>query len=258
MPVILKKIQNNHVELRFNRPELRNAISRDLLNEFQSALLELKSREEIRSLVLTGEGDRAFCAGADLKERKQMSPEEVRSFLRDFRDSLGLLESLPFPTIAVLNGDAFGGGLEIALACDIRLAVEHAIMALPETKLGIIPGAGGTQRLARLIGLSGAKDMIFTGRFLNAGEGKEYGVINRVLSSANTEKELESYLSGIYEAAPLSLKFAKKAIEIGFETSLEKGLDIEKEFYEKTLGTKDRLEGLEAFAEKRKPVYRGE
>ncbi|TFY78718.1 hypothetical protein EWM64_g5289 [Hericium alpestre] len=189
-----------------------------------------------------------------------MSEAQVNKFLVDLRGALSKLENLPMPTIAAIDGPALGGGLELALACDLRVA-GHSVtkIGLPETKLGIIPGAGGTQRATRLLGLSKAKDLIFTGRSLSGPEAKEWGLVDYVSDEGVTAVDRALVLAKeISENAPLALRSAKRAISRAPELSLEPGLDFERASYEPLLKSKDRAEALQAFKEKRRPVFRGE
>ncbi|CEQ39337.1 SPOSA6832_00849 [Sporobolomyces salmonicolor] len=204
-----------------------------MVRELRDLVEEVRFDGETRVLILRSAVPGAFCAGADLKERKTMSELEVARFLYNLRRLLSELESLPIPTIAAIDGPALGGGLELALACDLRVAAPSVTkIGLPETRLAIIPGAGGTQRLARLIGTSRAKDLIFTAKVMTAEEAHGQG--------------------------PLALRAAKTAVDVGSQLDLGSGLDVERLCYQTILKSRDRLEGLAAFAEKRKPVYRGE
>jgi methylglutaconyl-CoA hydratase len=239
-----------------DRKDKSNAISRSLLNKLHDEIIG--SMKGIRCLLITGAGEKVFCAGADLEERKDMSKNDIITFLDKFRSTLAFLESISVPTIASLNGSAFGGGLELALACDIRLAHDESFLGLTETKLGIIPGAGGTQRLSRLIGLSKAKDLIFRGAKINSMEALELGIVNKVFKKESYFDEVKNYTDQILTSAPLSVQFSKRALVNGYSVELEEGLDIERQEYLKTLDTKDRLEALEAFREKRSPFFRGE
>ncbi|MEM7184659.1 MAG: enoyl-CoA hydratase-related protein [Spirochaetota bacterium] len=255
---ILFRNQKNISKIVLNRSHKRNAISRELLNALQKVLLQLRDDSSVSCLLLTGSGEKAFCAGADLQERASMSEEEVVAFLDQFRETLDILENLPFPVVAALNGSAFGGGLEIALACDLRIARERASFGLTEAKLGIIPGAGGTQRLSRLVGVAKAKELIFLGKRLPGKAALAYGLVNQCFSDAEYEEKLAQLVEELMSSAPLSLKFAKTAIDRGLTMNLSAALDLERQLYNKTLTTKDRLEGLLAFREKRKPVFKGE
>jgi len=246
--------------LSLNRPKAKNAISVRLLKEFKECLETAHFDKSIRVLIVRSTTPNSFCAGADLAERRTMSKTEVDKFLLDLRGALGKLESLPMPTIAAIDGPALGGGLELALSCDLRVA-GHSVtkIGLPETKLGIIPGAGGTQRLTRLLGLSRAKNLIFTGRSLTAEEALEYGLVDYVsnaeASAADRAVELAQEISA---NAPLALRAAKQAISRAPELALEPGLDFERASYESLLHSKDRVEALNAFKEKRAPVFKGE
>ncbi|CAH0347429.1 enoyl-CoA hydratase [Bacillus sp. CECT 9360] len=241
-----------------NRLEAANALSLTLLNDLSDVLKELQSDPAVRCVILTGAGDKAFCAGADLKERAGMNETEVTQTVKLIGDTISGIEILPQPVIAAINGSAFGGGLELALACDIRIAVETAKMGLTETSLGIIPGAGGTQRLPRIIGTAKAKELIFTARRIDAFEAERIGLICKVADNDQLLNEAISMANEIARNAPIALQAAKKAINQGIETDLATGLKIEEICYRETLHTSDRLEGLNAFKEKRKPVFTGE
>jgi enoyl-CoA hydratase/carnithine racemase len=253
--------------LTLNRPQVMNSLNRALLQAMLEACAELSKDKQTRVVIITGAGSKAFCAGADLAERKGMTEGEVLDYLNLIQQVMLAVENLPQPTIAAINGPAFGGGTELALACDLRIMIAEASLRLTEVKLGIIPGAGGTQRLPRLIGKSRAKELILTARPLPAKEAAEIGLVHRVLPSAEP-KEGESnpelltrartWAREIATGAPLALAQAKKAIDQGSDRDLTAGLALETRFYLQLLNTKDRLEGLAAFAEKRQPEYRGE
>jgi enoyl-CoA hydratase/carnithine racemase len=208
-------------------------------------------------LIITGAGDRAFCAGADLKERLAMSEGEVRRFLSAIRRLFIKIEELPLPVLAAINGVSLGGGTELALACDLRVAVAHATMGLTETRLAIIPGAGGTQRLPRLVGTALAKELIFTGRKLTAQEGLSMGLVNRIFASEELMDGCLELAGEISKGGPIALAQAKFAINKGQDVELQTGLTIEASAYEICIPTEDRIEGLKAFQEKRKPIYKG-
>jgi enoyl-CoA hydratase/carnithine racemase len=208
-------------------------------------------------LIITGAGDRAFCAGADLKERLAMSEGEVRRFLSAIRRLFIKIEELPLPVLAAINGVSLGGGTELALACDLRVAVAHATMGLTETRLAIIPGAGGTQRLPRLVGTALAKELIFTGRKLTAQEGQSMGLVNRIFASEELMDGCLELAGEISKGGPIALAQAKFAINKGQDVELQTGLTIEASAYEICIPTEDRIEGLKAFQEKRKPIYKG-
>lgn len=242
--------------MELNRPEAKNAISIQLLEELRERIQEVNT-SKARALVIIGTGD-SFCSGADLKERKSMSDLQVKQFLRDINLCFSELAGLSIPTIAAINGFAFGGGLELALSCDIRYASESAQMGLTETKLGIIPGAGGTQRLSRIVGESTAKEWIFSGRKLSGKEAVARGLVSQIFESDHLRESSLALAREISESAPIAVSAAKKAIHRGMELPIESALEWERLCYFETIGTKDRMEALQAFAEKRKPNFKGE
>ena len=240
------------------RPEVMNCLSLPTLLRFRTLLEELREDLSLRCLLVTGAGERAFCAGADLKERKTMPLERVPLFVKNIRALMDDVEALPQPTVAVINGFAFGGGTELALACDLRVAAPHAALGLTETSLAIIPGAGGTQRLPRLIGKSRAKDLILTARKLDAAEAAAIGLLNRVAPAGGLRAAAEELAAAIAANGPIAVRAAKAAIDGGMELPQAAGLEHEARCYQRVLGTRDRLEALAAFAEKRPPRYAGE
>ncbi len=250
--------------LTLERPEVMNCLSFPTLLRFRTLLAELREDLSLRCVLITGAGDKAFCAGADLKERKSMPMERVPHFVRNIRALMDDVAALPQPSVAVINGFCFGGGTELALACDLRVAASHAELGLTETALAILPGAGGTQRLPRLIGKSRAKDLILTGRKLGAAEAERIGLVNRVagaggrVAGAGGLREAALELAQAIAAnGPVAVRAAKDAIDRGAELPLSQGLEHEARCYERVLGTEDRLEALVAFAEKRKPRFNG-
>ncbi len=245
------------VTLTIQRPDVMNCLSFPTLKRFRLLLEELKGDLSIRCILITGSGERAFCTGADLKERRTMDPERVSAVVRNIRALVDDVEAMPQPTIAVINGFAFGGGTELMLACDLRVAAEDAKFGLTETGLAIIPGAGGTQRLPRLIGKSHAKDLILTARRLQADEAEGMGLVNRVAARPELMVVARALADQIAGNGPVAVRAAKEAIDEGLKHSQEKGLEIEATCYAKTIPTQDRLEALAAFAEKRKPVFQG-
>ena len=244
------------VEVTLNRPEAMNALSRALLDSLWTELERLAVRREVRAVIIAG-NSKAFCAGADLKERAGMGVEETRTFLRRIRGIMDLVERLPMPTIAAIEGVAFGGGCELALACDLRILGAGAKIGLTECALGIIPGAGGTQRLPRLIGSSRAKELIFTARRLPADVALAYGIANYVVDAGAASARAHALASEICACAPISVEAAKAAIDGGLSTGISEGLLLEARAYEVTLTTQDRLEALKAFADKRPPRFVG-
>jgi enoyl-CoA hydratase/carnithine racemase len=209
-------------------------------------------------LIVTGAGDSAFCAGADLKEREGMTMDEVRQYIRYIRDTFTEIENLPIPVIAAINGFALGGGLELALACDMRICAPGAKMALNETSLGIIPGGGGTVRLPRLVGKGIAKEMILSARWVEAEEAMRIGLVNAVAPEGRLMESAISMAERIVGNGPIAVTQAKYVINRGLELDLEQALQTESDSYEVCIPTKDRLEALAAFKEKRKPQFKGE
>jgi len=240
-----------------SRPEAANAMSVQLLQELSTTLDNINGDPAVRVVLLTGAGEKAFCAGADLKERKGMSDRQVKQIVQLIGATVAKVEALAQPVIAVLNGVAFGGGLELALACDLRLVAAHAKIGLTETSLGIIPGAGGTQRLPRLIGIGKAKELIYTARRLNAEEARSYGIVEYVHEGHEVLEKAQQLALEMAKNAPLSLVQAKIAMNQGVEVDLATGLKIESLAYNALIPTEDRLEGLLAFQEKRTPQYSG-
>ncbi|MGA9524836.1 MAG: enoyl-CoA hydratase-related protein [Myxococcaceae bacterium] len=235
----------------------RNAISRAMLNELEAMVRRVSESRETRAVILTGAGDKAFCAGADLKERTTMSEDEVRAFLDQLRRTFRAIELSDCIFLAAINGAAFGGGTELALACDLRVAAPVAELGLTEVRIGIIPGGGGTQRLSRLIGPGRAKDLILTGRRLNAAEAFSFGVVNRLAPEGRLVETAFSVAEAIVDNAPVAVSTAKHAIDEGLSLELDDALRLELQKYERVLATEDRLEGLRAFAEKRPPKFQG-
>jgi enoyl-CoA hydratase/carnithine racemase len=236
----------------------RNSISRAMLAELADHLRRAAASRAVRCVVLTGAGDRAFCSGADLKERAGMADAEVHRFLEDLRAALRAIESSPKVFLAALNGAALGGGLELALACDLRVMSAAAEVALPEVGLGIIPGGGGTQRLARAIGVARAKDLVLTARRIGADEALAWGLVSKVASPERLRDEALALAELVARNAPVSLRQAKRAIDGGLHLSMDEALAHEQRMYQECLGTKDRIEALRAFAEKRRPKFTGE
>jgi len=237
--------------------DTRNAISRAIAVELEERVARVSRSSETRVVILTGAGDKAFCAGADLKERATMSEPEVRTFLERLRRVLRAVELSDCVFIAALNGSALGGGTELALACDLRIAAPTAELGLTEVRLGIIPGGGGTQRLPRLIGAGRAKDLILTGRRINAAEAFAIGLVQRLAPEGRLMEVSLSVAEQIAANAPLAVAAAKHAIDGGAALGLDEALGLELKQYETVLGSEDRREGLRAFAEKRPPVWRG-
>ncbi|XP_074644900.1 methylglutaconyl-CoA hydratase, mitochondrial-like [Tubulanus polymorphus] len=259
---VLDEENEGIVVFNMNRPKAKNAISKNLLRLFGEAIEMVKSDTTVRTVLLRSQVPGIFCAGADLKERAKMAPEEVGPFVSLARKTISDFSNLPMPVIAVIDGAALGGGLEMALACDLRVAASNAKMGLVETKLAIIPGAGGTQRLPRLVGTSIAKELIFTARVLDGNEAHKFQLVNHV--TQQNENGDAAYLKALEVArqitpqGPIAVRMAKLAINKGIDCDLNTALTVEETCYEQVIPTKDRIEGLTAFREKRPPRYTGE
>ncbi|MDA8140601.1 MAG: enoyl-CoA hydratase [Desulfobacteraceae bacterium] len=255
--LIISEVKDNIATLTLNRPEVMNSFNVAMVNALGERMAALRFDPAARVVIITGAGDKAFSAGADLKERAGMSPEQVKAFIFNIRRLMDEVEQFPKPVIAAVNGVALGGGTELALAADIRLASETATMGLTETRLAIIPGAGGTQRLPRLVGRGIAKELIFTGRRIDAREALRIGLVNHVYPAQELMPRCRALAEEICQSGPIAVEQAKYAINRGLETDLATGLAIESNAYWLCIPTEDRLEGLAAFREKRKPVYKG-
>jgi enoyl-CoA hydratase len=243
--------------LLFNRPKALNALNATLLAEFTDALSTIQKDESIRVLILTGAGEKAFVAGADITEIATLSPLGAKKFAQSGQDAISRLQELAIPVIAAVNGYALGGGCEMALACDFIYASEKALFGLPEINLGVIPGFGGTQRLPRLIGANRAKEMIFTGKHLTAAEAKEIGLVNKVFAPEELLPAVSETAKLIASKGKASLFAAKKTVSQGLSTDLATGLAIERDAFALCLASPDAKEGTGAFLEKRKPVFTG-
>ena len=255
--ILLRDEHNGILTLTLNRPEVMNAFNFALLHALREQIAAVRFRPEVRVLIITGAGQKAFCSGADLKERASLNDIQVREYITTIRTLFTSIEQLNKPVIAAVNGVALGGGTELALASDLRILSQNATMGLTETRLAIIPGGGGTQRLPRLIGRGKAKELIFTGRRVDAREALEIGLVNKICEPADLLTECMQMAAMICETGPIAIEQAKYAINNGLETDIHTGLAIESNAYWITIPTEDRLEGLAAFREKRKPVYKG-
>lgn len=257
MEPILLKVNNHVAVVTINRADSLNAFNYETLLELQTKVEEIRANPEVRAIIFIGAGEKAFSVGADLKERKTLSDEKVKRNLYKINEVFTAIDTLPQPTIAAINGFAFGGGMELALACDFRFAAREALMGLTETSLAIIPGAGGTQRLPRLIGQAKALELILTARRLSADEAFSIGLLTNVVERKNLLEECLNFCSQLLRNGPIALQQAKFAIKNGMNSDLNTGLQIERKAYEVTLPTEDRIEALQAFAEKRKPNFKG-
>ena len=255
--VLLVEQADGVATLTLNRPDVMNSLNFPLLHAIRDQIESFRFKPDVRVVIITAAGEKAFCAGADLKERATLPPERVKEFIFTIRNLFTSIEQLNKAVIAAVNGVALGGGTELALACDIRIASTNATMGLTETRLAIIPGAGGTQRLPRLVGRGKAKELIFTGQRISAEEALKIGLVNRICEPKDLLDECRKMAAMICEAGPVAIEQAKYAINYGLETDIHTGLAIESNAYWVCIPTEDRLEGLAAFKEKRKPIYKG-
>jgi enoyl-CoA hydratase len=242
----------------FNRPHVLNALSAATVMELDAAIDELASAPDVGAIVLTGAGEKAFVAGADISEFNSLpSSREAAEYAQRGQAVLDKIESLPKPVIAAVNGFALGGGCELAMACDVRLAADSARLGQPEINLGIIPGYGGTQRLARLVGRGQAKLLCMTGDVIDATQAQRIGLVDRVVPAADLLAEAQALARKLAGKAPLALALIKEAINLGLEGSLASGLAYEATQFGRVFDTEDRIEGVTAFLEKRKPAWKG-
>lgn len=254
---ILLEIEDRIATITFNRPKALNALNRPLLEEFRAALDQVEANEAVHVLVLTGQGDKAFVAGADITEINRLGPLGAKRFARRGLDAINRLPQLPIPVIAAVNGFALGGGTEMALACDVIYAAQTAKFGLPEINLGIIPGFGGTQRLPRLIGANLAREMIYTGKMIDAAEAFRIGIVNRVCTPENLMEEVLSTGQTMAAKGRVALRAAKQAINNGLNVDLASGLALENDAFALCLASPDAREGTSAFLEKRQPAFHG-
>ncbi|KRX05222.1 hypothetical protein PPERSA_06856 [Pseudocohnilembus persalinus] len=245
--------------IEIDNPEKRNALSAQVMNDLREIIQVSREDSSIKCAIFRSATPGIFCAGADLKARLALTNDQTEDLVMGLRNTFNDFANLPFPTIASIDGAALGGGLEIALACDLRIASKNSLIGLPETALAIIPGAGGTQRLPRLISPAKAKELIFTGARLKPQEALEIGILNYVEEDyeASYNKAL-SLAKMILRNGPLGVRAAKNAINKGLEVDLQTGLEIERLNYSRVAHSSDRIEGLKAFVEKRKPQYKGQ
>ncbi|MEN6389670.1 MAG: enoyl-CoA hydratase-related protein [Syntrophomonas sp.] len=255
--VILEK-DNNIGILYINRPKALNALNVVTIQEIGKAIDEVRMDDEIKVLIITGSGDKAFVAGADIIGFMGFSPAQARYYTDEGEQIFRKLDALEKPVIAAVNGFALGGGCELALACDIRLASDNAVFGLPEVSLGVIPGYGGTQRLPRLIGEGRAKELTFTAGTIDAAEAYRVGLVNHVYPISELLDQARKLAKKIMKNAPLSVAYAKLAIGQGLQGDLDSGLRIESNFFGLCVASEDMKEGTQAFVEKRKPQFKGQ
>jgi len=248
----------NVATLTLKRPKALNAMNLQMVRELSLAVSDLELKQnELRAVVVTGHGDKAFVAGADISEMVEMSPPEARNFLYSAQQVLNRLEALSLPVIAKINGYALGGGLEIALACDIRIASDNAVVGLPEVSLGLIPAAGGTQRLTKLVGQAVSKYLIMTAKRIPAEEALKYFIVSEVVPKDELDQRIMELLETFNQLGPIAVNAAKQSIEIALSEKLTPGLEIELSNAMECFQSADLREGMTAFLEKRKPNFQG-
>ena len=249
--------EENLAIVTINRPKAMNALSNDLTEEFDKAFDLIEKDGEIRAVIITGEGEKAFMAGADIKELKERDFVKGRDQTRRRQEVFNRIGEMKVPVIAAINGFALGAGLELAIACTLRIAVEDAKLGSPEVNLGIIPGDGATQRLPRLIGFGRAMEMILTGDFLDAKKAEEVGLVNKVVSREELMVTAKKLAGKIASKAPLAIQCAKEAVNRSMEVGIYEGLAHESYLHAFTCASQDKEEGVNAFLEKRKPEFQG-
>lgn len=250
-------VENQIGILKIDNPKTLNALNEATLKEIKTVVEQINEEEvDIRFLIITGAGDKAFVAGIDIKELKGKTTLEGREFSELGNSTFNAISNLPIPTLAAVNGYALGGGLELALACDIRFASETVLAGLPELKLGLIPGFGGTQRLARTVGVAKAKELIFSSKNVEAEEGLEIGLFNQIFAQSHLMPEAKKYAETVIKRAPIATRFAKTAIDTGYELDLNRAIDFEKELFGSLFATEDTNEGLQAFVDKRQAKFK--
>jgi enoyl-CoA hydratase len=255
--VLLVEKEDGIATISINRPKVLNALNDQVFRELKQVFEMMEDDDEVRVAVITGAGDKAFVAGADIGQMSTHTFLQARDLAYQSYKAQQVIAHFSKPTIAAVNGFAFGGGCEVAMCCDIRIASEKASFGQPEINLGIIPGGGGTQRLPRLVGMGIAKELVYTGKPIDAKRAYEIGLVNKVVPHEELMNEVKKMAKAIMAKSPVTLKFAKTAMDLGIETDLETGLLIERELFAECFATEDMQEGLNAFLEKRKPDFKG-
>lgn len=256
-PAVLYERRDSIAIIRLNRPEKFNALAREMLAELSEAFEQLENQTDVRAVILTGSGERAFCAGTDISELVALDEENALKTSKRGQKVCEQIEKSKVPVIAAINGVAAGGGFELALACHIRIASTNAQFSLPEGRLGVIPGYGGTQRLAREIGKARALEMMLTNKTISADESRQIGLVNRVVEPAALLSEAKSLATEIAQMAPLAIRACLEAVTRGLELTFEEGLALEARLFASLFATQDMREGTRAFLEKRVPVFKG-
>ncbi len=253
---IILEIEDHIATISFNRPKALNALNHATFNDVDTALDQIRENQDVKVLILTGTGDKAFVAGADIVELSTMNPLQGKFFSRKGQKVFSKIEDLPIPAIAAVNGYALGGGSEAAMACDFIYASEKAIFGLPEITLGLIPGFGGTQRLSRLVGPNRAKEMLFTGSNITAQQALEYGIVNKICKHDELMDEVKKTATLIATRGRVALRANKEVVQLGIDKDLESGNRIENESFGLVMASEDAKEGTSAFLEKRKPAFK--
>jgi enoyl-CoA hydratase len=254
---VLYEKQEQVATLTLNRPESLNALNTELLTELRAVLKDAEADAAVRVVMITGTGGKAFCAGADVAELLKRTPEEARAFSQWFQGIFTLIETIRKPVIAKIHGFCLGGGLELVLACDFRIASDKSVFGLPEVNLAIIPGGGGTQRLPRLIGKTKALQMLMTGEQINAMDAERLTLVNEIVPADELDRAVDEFVQKLRAKSPVTLGILKEAVNNGLEMDLEQALNYEAACFETTLKTEDAQEGLKAFLEKREPEFKG-
>jgi len=254
---LLFDVEDGVATITFNRPKALNAMNSETMGELQDAVKKCKDNDAIKVIILTGSGDKAFVAGADISQMQDMAPYQALGFMELGHETLRLLETLPKPSIAAINGFALGGGTEISMACDMRFASENARFGQPEILIGLIPGWGGTQRLSRLIGMGRAKELVMGGEQIKAQRAYEMGLVNRIYPADQLKEETKKFAKKMAGLPGFALKMAKHSINFGFDLALDNANRLEVECCAQCFSTQDQKEGMKAFLEKRKPNFVG-
>jgi len=254
---ILFSVEEGIATITFNRPKALNAMNSETMLELKDAVTACKDDDNVRVIILTGSGDKSFVAGADIAQMQDLEPCDALAFMEMGHETLRLLETLPKPSIAAVNGFALGGGTEISMACDMRFVAESAKFGQPEILIGLIPGWGGTQRLSRLIGMGRAKELVLGGGQIDAGRAYEIGLANRVYPLDQLMEETRKFARKLAGMPAFGVKMAKHSINFGYDLSLDNANRLEVECCAQCFSTRDQKEGMKAFLEKRKPNYIG-
>ena len=254
---ILFQVAEGVATITFNRPKVLNAMNSEVMAELAHALKACDQDDAVKALILTGSGEKAFVAGADISQMQNNTPAEVTKFMELGQETLRFLETMGKPSIAAVNGFALGGGTEIALACDMRIASENAMFGQPEILIGILPGWGGTQRLPRLVGMGIAKELILGGGQINAQRAYEIGLVNKVAPLTSLMDEAQKMAGKFTKLPGFALKMAKNSINYGYDMSLDNAIRLEVTSVAQCFSTQDQKEGMKAFLEKRKPTFIG-